>query len=106
LSSGAAITAAHVATNKARRQLRQSIIVALSPTIFDCHIVTFDITGLHEALPKAKQTVLEFVGRFSAKKPDHRHCCLHARAASGHAAAAPPRSVMKSRRRMEARHEQ
>jgi hypothetical protein len=68
LSSGAAITAAHVATNKARRQLRQSIIVALSPTIFDCHIVTFDITGLHEALPKAKQTVLEFVGTFSAKK--------------------------------------
>jgi hypothetical protein len=66
--------------------------VTLSPTVLDGHILALDIARFLETLVKP----------LSGDKVDMKPitgiagCC--ARAASGHAAAAPPSSVMNSRR--------
>ena len=73
--------------------------LALRPAIFDRHVLALDIAGFAQALAERAQTVR---GTRPADSPLRNPitgiagCC--ARAASGHAAAAPPRSVMNSRR--------
>ena len=89
----------HLTTNQIGRQRRQSIVLALRPAIFDRHVPALDIAGFAQALaeraPDGART-----GQ-AIRLPRNpitgiAGCC--ARAAIGHAAAAPPRSVMNSRR--------
>jgi hypothetical protein len=73
--------------------------LALRPAVFDRHVLALDKAGFLQALEERN---VEFLGVIRAirEDPDHRRrpCC--ARAAIGHAAAVPPRSVMSLRRFM------
>jgi hypothetical protein len=71
--------------------------VAFSPTIFDGHVLAFDITGVSEALPERSDIVGPLGSRSSIEEPDYRHRLLPC-AASGHAAEAPLNNMMNSRR--------
>jgi hypothetical protein len=84
--------------NKFGRQRRQSIHLILGPAVFERHILALDITGVFQALAKCAQRVLVAPGDLASSSPitGIAGCC--ALAASGHAAAVPPSSVMNSRR--------
>ena len=84
--------------NQFGRQRRQSIDLILGPAVFDRHVLALDIAGVLQALAKCAQTVRDGSGDVGSRNPitGIAGCC--ARAASGHAAAAPPSSVMNSRR--------
>ena len=88
----------HLAADQIGRQRWQPIVLILRPAVFDRDVLTFDIAGLLQALTECGHTK----ARAAAGGPPLRKpitgiagCC--ARAASGHAAA-PPSSVMNSRR--------
>src|SRR5262249_25542333 len=78
-------------------QGRETIVLTISPPIFDRHVPVLDVTGLAQAPAKSCKVLAVCFERCEMKKADHRHRLLLARAASGHASAAPPMSVMKSR---------
>jgi hypothetical protein len=69
----------------------------LRPAKFDCNILRFYVTTFIQACVEAAYEVSIDFRRSTAQEPNHRivGCC--ARAQSGHAAA-PPNSVMNSRR--------
>ena len=87
----------HLTANQIGRQCRQSVVLILRPAIFDRYVLAFDIAGFSQALAERGQDVADCPGALVLRKPitGIAGCC--ARAASGHAAA-PPRSVMNSRR--------
>ena len=79
--------------NQFGRQRRQPIELSLGPAVFDRHVLALDIAALLQALAKYAQIVrVRRVRRCGARNPitGIAGCC--ARAASGHAAAAPPRA--------------
>src|SRR5207248_7620644 len=59
--------------NEIGRQLRQAIVLALRPAIFDRHILPLDITALSEALPERSHEFGPLGGRGGVKESDHRH---------------------------------
>ena len=62
------------------------------------HILVLDVAGFTNALPECRQIARTIGRRRTVEEPDHRHRrLLRPRAASGHVAA-PPSSVMNSRR--------
>jgi hypothetical protein len=81
-----------------RRERGQSIELTLRPTEFNRRIAPIDISDLGEALAEGATTRAESSADRELKNPiaGNAGCC--ARAASGHAAAAPP-SVAKNFRR-------
>ena len=84
--------------NQFGRQRRQPIGLILGPAVFDRHVLALDIAGVLQALAKCAQSDPQNSGDLALRNPitGIAGCC--ARAASGHAAAAPPSSVMNSRR--------
>ena len=70
----------------------------LCPAVFDCDVLAFDVSGFAQAL--AECAPVRTVGDALPRNPitGIAGCC--ARAASGHAAAAPPSVKTNSRRRM------
>ena len=75
------------------------------PALFDRHILSFDIAGFVQSLPKRCQARCRRAGRRDAEPTDHRRRLLLARAANGHmvdAVAAPPRRAPNSRRLIQA----
>ena len=80
------------------RQPRQSIELILGPAINDNDILALDITGVFEAWRNPRRRSVNASGDLPPRNPitGIAGCC--ARAASGHAIAAPPSSVMNSRR--------
>jgi hypothetical protein len=50
--------------------------VTFGPTVFDKHVMAFDIAGLAEALPKGSSGTRIFPGRSAIEKSDHRQCRL------------------------------
>ena len=91
----------HLTTNQIGRQRRQSIVLALRPAILDRHVLTLDIAGFLQALAERGHVSARIrSGDAPLRNPitGIAGCC--ARAASGHAAAAPPSSVTNSRRLM------
>ena len=84
--------------NQIGRQRRQPIELILGPAVFDRHVLALDIAGVFEALTKSAQTLRVAVGRYGAEESDHRHRRLLRARRERPRAAAPPRSVMKSRR--------
>jgi hypothetical protein len=80
------------------RQGRQLVIVALGPAILACHVAAIDVAGFFQAVPKGGQAQhLVRLPEPVAQITGTAGCC--ALAASGNAAA-PPSSVMNSRRFM------
>src|SRR5262249_55207228 len=88
----------YLPANQFGRQRRQPLELPLSPAIFDRHVLALDIAAVLEALAECAHTVRKRVGDVPPRNPitGMAGCC--ARAASGHAAAAPPSSVMNVRR--------
>ena len=86
--------------NQFGRQRRQPIDLTFGPAVFDRDVLALDIADLLEALAESAQTIRNASGEKLLRNPITGivGCC--ARAASGHAAAAPPSSVMNSRRFM------
>jgi hypothetical protein len=84
--------------NQIGRQRRQLVIVIVRPAIFNRDVPAFDESGFGQAIAERGDKVRGTGCRRAPEKTDHRHrWLLRARAASGHATAAPPMSVMNSR---------
>ena len=64
---------AHPATDQIGRQLRQPIITAFRPAVFDRHILTLDVAFFTEALPERGQVPYPKIYRDAVENPDHRH---------------------------------
>src|SRR5262249_17236825 len=63
----------YLPANQFGRQLRQPLVLTLSPAIFDRHVLALDIAGVLEALAECAHTVRKRVRRCTAEEPDHRH---------------------------------
>ena len=66
----------HPTTNQIGSQCRQSIVVALSPAVFDRNVPALDVTRFAQALVERSHTTRPQVKRFASEKPNHRHCRL------------------------------
>ena len=86
--------------NQIGRQCRQPIELIFRPAVFDRDVLALDIAGLFEALAESRDSgsrdCAQAIWLLRNPITGIAGCC--ARAASGHAAAAPPSSVMNSRR--------
>jgi len=81
------------------RKCRKTIKVALRRAELDCHILTLGIAGFVQAGMKSRDLLAALLQMI--RRPPitgTAGCCV--RAASGHVAAAPPKSVMNLRRLM------
>ena len=87
-----------LAADELRRHRRKPIIPILGKAILDSDVLPLDKSGLVQALPECANQVSEPAAAVERRKPitGITGCC--ARAVSGHAAAAPPSSVMNARR--------
>ena len=93
----ATITAGRCA--RIRQPSRQSIVLAFGPAIFDRNVAAVDVARLGAGPGESRASWLHMVQCEALLRypiTGIAGCC--ARAASGHAAAAPPSSVMNSRR--------
>ena len=90
----------YLTPNQVRGERRQSIIVAIRPAVFDRHVSSLGVASCGEAIAERCHKLCRRIfltPRCSGtRSPASLACCP--RAASGHAAAAPPSSVMNSRR--------
>jgi hypothetical protein len=89
-------------TDELGRNLGEALAAALRPTILDCDVLGFDPAELSQPLHESGNPLARDDGVAAPKKPivGSFVCCPCA--ASGHAAATPPSSVMNSRRRIAA----
>src|SRR5262249_31808815 len=62
-----------LSANQFGRQRRQSIDLIVSPAVFDCYVLTLDIAGILQALPKSAQTLGRPVRRCGVEEPNNRH---------------------------------
>src|SRR5262249_6892207 len=63
----------HLTCNQISRHRRQSVIVALRPTIFDQDILTFDVAEFTEPFAERGDVVSIRVGPCATQQADHRH---------------------------------
>jgi translation elongation factor EF-G len=63
----------HLAVNEVRGELRQPIVAALCPAIFDPDVATLDEARVLQATAKAGDEVCEGSGRGDAEEAHHRH---------------------------------
>jgi hypothetical protein len=86
----------NLSANQFLRECRQPAKLALRSAVFDHDVLALDVAGLLQALAECAQTVREDpITGFTAAAPAPR---------AGHATAAPPRRVMKSRRLIRSPH--
>jgi hypothetical protein len=50
--------------------------MTLRPTVFDRHVLTFDVTGFAQSLAERGQRRCKRAGRGGAEETDHRHRLL------------------------------
>src|SRR5262249_17822737 len=62
----------YLPANQFGRQLRQPLVLTLSPAIFDRHVLALDIAGVLEALPECAHTIRKRVRRSTAEEAKHR----------------------------------
>ena len=89
----------HLTMNQIGRHCRQPIVLVFRPAVFDRDVLALDVTGFAQPFDGMRRQLSRIPRRDAASRnpiTGIAGCC--ARAASGHAAAAPPISVMKSRR--------
>jgi hypothetical protein len=84
----------YLALNKVGRQRRESLELIIRPTVFHLNVLANDKAGIFQALTPPVPRYAKRSGIWLRRYPitGIAGCC--ARAASGHAAAAPPRSVI------------
>ena len=84
--------------NKLRRQCGQPIDLIVGPTVFNRNVLALDVAGVLQTLAESaqKSEIASCVWLLRNPTTGIAVCC--ASAASGHAAAEPPSSVMNSRR--------
>src|SRR4029077_19140093 len=63
----------HPSSNQFSRQRRQPVHLILSPAVVDRDVLTLDIAGILEALPKRANTVRVGLRRPGVEESDHRH---------------------------------
>jgi hypothetical protein len=63
----------HLATNQLRRERRQSVILALSPTIFDNYILSFGVSAFLQSIAKRGQVGRISFMRGSIQEANYRH---------------------------------
>ena len=88
----------HLTADQVGHQRRQPIVLALQPVVLDRHVLALDVTGFAEAFAERGHIARVAFGRAVAEKPDHRQRRLLRARRERPSAAAPPRSVMNSRR--------
>jgi hypothetical protein len=49
--------------NQISRQCRQSVILVVRPTVFDCDVAAFEVTGFIETQPEGGQTEIAGLAR-------------------------------------------
>src|SRR5271169_842698 len=71
----------HLTADQIGRQIRQSIVMALSPTVFDRDVLALDVANLVQGPPESDQAGGDIVGllRAAAEIANHRHRLLRAR---------------------------
>jgi hypothetical protein len=84
--------------HKLGRHYRQPVVLIFSPPIVDCNVLALNEAALLKAPPKCDHQRRERSVRSAVKYSNQRAWLLRARR-SGHAAAAPPSSVVKNFRR-------
>ena len=89
-----------LSANQIGRHGRQPVELIVSPAVFDRNVRAFRIACVLQALVKGLQTVGEAGRRYGAEETDHRHRRLLRPRRKRPRAAAPPSSVMNSRRLM------
>src|SRR6266566_1324139 len=62
--------------HKLSSQLRQSIILAERPAVFDAHVLAFNIAVLRQTGAERRSQMRRILRRPRAEIPDHRHCRL------------------------------
>jgi hypothetical protein len=65
--------------NQIRRQGWHTVILTLSPAVFDFDILTLNVTSLTQPLTEAKHPIRNGIGRGVVEKSNHRQCWLRAR---------------------------
>jgi hypothetical protein len=91
----------NVRTNQLSRQLAKVLVLSLRPSVFDHDIRALDVAEVTQTQSESLELSCVTGRRRGPEEANPRtfpSCC--ARAASGHAAAAPPSVNMNSRRRM------
>jgi YD repeat-containing protein len=88
----------YMTTDQIGRERRQSIVLALSPSVFDSHVLALDKAAFLQPLAECGHEERRWGKRRAPEKPitGIAGCC--ASAASGHPTTAPPSSVMNARR--------
>ena len=90
----------HLSADQIGHQCRQAIVLALQPVVLDRHVLAFDVAGFVETFAERGHIARGGIGRPVVDKPDHRQRRLLRARRERPRAAAPPRSVMNSRRFM------
>src|SRR5262249_22661698 len=57
-------------------QCRKSVVLTFRPTVFDRHILAFDITRFLQTLAERRDLLAQRSGRSGIEEADHRHCRL------------------------------
>ena len=86
--------------NELGGERRQALVLIICPQIVNRYVAPLNKAGLAQPLANRFHAFCKPIRRLAAEISNHRQWLLHARATSGHAAAAQPRRVMNSRRRI------
>src|SRR5262249_34438231 len=87
-------------SNQVVRQRRQPINLILSPSVYDCYVLAFDVAGFLQTLSESTQPARYHLGRSGVEKPDNGRCELLRVPHAGPANCCAPIRVMNSRRLM------
>ena len=88
----------HATADEVGHERRQAIVLALQPVVLDRHVLALDVAGFVEAFTERSGMAHGGLGRPAADEADDRHRRLLRARRERPAAAAPPSSVMNSRR--------
>ena len=88
---------AHSAADKLGRQFRHPTTFIVRPGVFDGHVAALDVARFAQAFAECRHKIGTRLRRAGWKYPTTAIAGCCARATSGHAAAAPPSSVMNVR---------
>jgi hypothetical protein len=66
----------HSTANEIGRQLRQAIVSAFRPAIFDRHVLAYDVPAVSEASPERRYELGPLGGGGGVEKPDDGQCSL------------------------------
>src|SRR5262249_7759391 len=81
----------HLLAHQISRQLRQPIIFTLRPAVFNCHVLTFDITSFFQTANETGHERCERTRRCAVEEPGHRHRRLRPRCKRPRSSAAEKR---------------